>query len=351
MLLFNLGLLGAALAGGIKGAGTGMVQLADEETERLKQERIQEFRLKENEQTARLHYDLGDRNAANQQNRGLLDYAAKKKIDIGMATDPNNVKAATEAELQAQQAKDQYSDKRFPTKLSQEQQMFNVKNPLEKEKIQSQIDENKAQIANLERSNIGGDSTQDIEYLKVANSAIEKKLEFVSNMPEETPEQKIEKNKASIAVKQEMDSLQTQIMAKAGIQAQQTQNLPAGDISADEIRKIVLDEGKPKEPSKTEELAKKGSSMLGNAINTVKQGVSGAGQSIEDAYTKQAAMFLKYGPSGSKYDADLVRIRDDKTLSQEQKVQKIAAYLKDMQTGNSGSLKSTVSDYGRLLGL
>lgn len=343
MLLLNLGLLGAALAGGIAGAGKGISQLADDETERLKQERINEFKMRENEQDARLRYETLDKLAANQQKRGLIDYAGKKKIDIALATDPGNVQAATNAELQAQEAKDKYADKRFPTVLSQEKQTFDVKNPLAREQIQSAIDQNKAQIAHWEAIGSGGDNKNDIEYLKLANSSVEKKLETVSNMPEKTDAEKFTKNMAMKEVNQEMAGLQKIISQKLGV--------PYVDsASSNDVQQKLVEEitGKSKsEPETKPSLSDKAVGMLGTAVDKAKKTIN----NDSDKYLEQAKMFLKYGPQGSKYDADLIAIRDNTNLSEGQKAQKIAEYLKNGGYESSGSLKSTLKDYSRLIGL
>lgn len=244
MFPLNLGLLGAALAGGIKGAGRGMTKIADDETERLKQERLQEFKMRENEQQSSLRMseikqtaDIADKSLDKRQDRGLLDYAAKKKIDIGMATDPANVKAATDAELQAQQAKDQYSDKRFPTELNQKKQEFEMKNPLLKEKIQSELDQNKAQIEHWESYDAASGAKAEVETLKLANDQIEQKLEIVSAMPEDSEPEKIAKNKAMMEVNQEMAQLRNDIAKKAGIESPTS---TGGAIDANAIIQKVL---------------------------------------------------------------------------------------------------------------
>ena len=187
-----LGVFGAALSGLGHGAADQAKVWQDRETDRLKEQRLQEIK-RENLGLAE-EYDIrGDARglihskALAQQEIDVRNDPAnikaetdaqlqKKRAELGFKTDQANIKAETDAQLQAQAAKDKYEHDRLPEKLADKRLEMDTADPYAGQKAQDQHALVQAQVRHTDQQvealrNKGG-SEDTIKFIDSMRGAI-----------------------------------------------------------------------------------------------------------------------------------------------------------------------------------
>lgn len=346
------GLLFSALAGGVAGAGKGMTEIADKwndrETEELKQQRVIELK--------QLDSQIAEQSAAKESERGLVDYAAKKNIDIAAATNPKNVQAVVDAEIQKKRGLDQYADERWPIESQRAKEKYLAEHPFEQAKyeldfadVQSKIEE---RIANAKTN----EEKQQFEIIKVGyEGAVKQMTELMKTDAPADEAGQMARNQQMMALQNRIKSYEA--LLNRGAPEAAPEQTPEQKALIDSLGGGKKDSAPTEKPASSPPDKDKKPGLISQGLDKARLATTDAIESVasndDQKLIEQAKIYLKQGPGGTSTTAAAInRIRNDKTLSASDKLNKIVALLKSLDSDNStDSAGSALSDYGQLFGL
>jgi hypothetical protein len=359
--------LGMLLAG-LGGAGSAAADMADkhmtEQADMLKEQRIQERKNQDrlNANTDEIaKEDRLEQRTIRTERRGLLTEQERKQQDLAFKTDPDNVQAAADSEVQAKMIEDRYKDNRFPTTLDQETRKAKAlaeasgkfdpeKMQLEHDKIKAQIEKDQAsakgtaneaetkqkkaqyEVLSKEYERIGAQLSEaktDDERLKIKAQLLEldTQIKSIYTSVEATPVQ-LPDDAADMANKTPEAKAETPKKTAETVQKpvhqwtkEEIAAMPEGEARNRAIAEMTSQYNANKQAEANQETVatvKKGVGMLGTAANNVVEGVSAFNANLKGGAPQVASeevqrLFAQLPPEEQQR---IMRISDPKTQQQ-----------------------------------